>query len=455
MPIFGLTDRTPSFREIARLRKGAPKAQGLKDLDHFRPDFRPSEDAARRLFVERYGEQANDIEVRLAFPQIERVWQSWFMVYNTAGLLGKAGVIAGRESEGRLWVYLRNNKTGELLVKDGQVTPAGQRAGISQAFDPYTPVYSYFSPKHKKDIPVYAKPEGRLSVLVPALKVLNYVTVLTHSIYDVMRIEDQLLSIQEVAERVGMTLPMVPIILRRRWEKVSIAYDDKKRMEDKCLINLDAAPDWAAAQFQLLDTVKPGMLLAAPRPVELLLPGKSPAQPAALLEPEEPAIEPGPETYLDDYGDLDDGESESESWDEPRSEERAAPVAQPEPAPQPAGGRPYAPEVLRAKLLERGRLSAGKVTPKQRGLLAMLIGQAFAGEEQHELMRHAVQMYLYGSASLNDVPDGLVLASINDWIAPVRDTGGEYQLSPIIAREIQAVYRAAIANQGQQNLPGL
>lgn len=258
MSIPGLTDKSKSFREIGRLRKGAPKSQGLHNLRYFRPDFRPGEEVARDLFVQHYGEQPTKINIRLAFDDIDEVWDAFFTVYTTAGMLGKAGGIPGRE--GWWWIYLRDNRTGKIVVKDGYP---------EKRFDPTVPVYSYYSEKKHQDIAVYAKPEGKLKVLIPELKLLNYVTLVTHSWYDIGRISENLAGIKDIAARSGMPLPMVKLVLSRRPEMISCNIDGKKSMREEYVINIDVNTDWAGAQLALLDTIVPGAILPAPQLPEL------------------------------------------------------------------------------------------------------------------------------------------------------------------------------------------
>jgi len=253
MSIPGLTDKSKSFREIGRLRKGAPKSEGFVNLRYFRPDFRPGEEAARDLFIQHYGEQPTKVNIRLAFGDIEEVWDAYFTVYTTAGMLGKAGGVPGRE--GWWWIYLRDNKTGKQVVKD---------AYPEMKFDPTIPVYSYYSQKKKQDIPVYAKPEGKLKFLIPELNLLNYVTLVTHSWYDIGRISENLAGIKDIAARSGMPLPMVKCVLIRRPEMISCNIDGKKSMREEYIINVDVDTDWAGAQLRLLDAIIPGKLLPAP-----------------------------------------------------------------------------------------------------------------------------------------------------------------------------------------------
>ena len=250
MSIPGLTDKSRSFREIGRLRKGAPKSEGLKNLRYFRPDFRPGEEAAAASFAEVYGDQPTAVNIRLAFDNIEEVWDAYFTVYTTAGMLGKAGGIPGRE--GWWWIYLRDNKTGEIKVQDGYP---------ERKFDPTIPVYSYYSQKKQQDIPVFAKPEGKLKVIIPELHLLNYVTLVTHSWYDIGRISENLAGIKDIAALSGMPLPMVKCVLSRRPEMISCNIDGNKSMREEYIINVDVNTDWAGAQLRLMDTIIPGKLL--------------------------------------------------------------------------------------------------------------------------------------------------------------------------------------------------
>jgi hypothetical protein len=300
MPIVGLTTGAPSFKEIGRLRKGAPKSSGkLTDLRYFRPDFRPDEQEAARLFEECYGKSPTLINVRLPFPKVEDVWDANFEVYNTAGMLGRA--------DGKRWFYLRDNKSGKILVKDGFP---------ELPFDPTVPVYSYFSQQKQKDIPVFARPVGKLRIVIPELRRANYVALVTHSWYDCAKISSQLNGISLWASIAGLTLPALPLLLTRRPETVSIAYDGKKRMEEKWLVNIEIRQDWAEAYYRFVDQIMPG----------LNAPALLPALPSGLSEPEW-AEEEQPEGEWDgQVFDQNESEEAETTTDQPPIEQKAQPV---------------------------------------------------------------------------------------------------------------------------------
>lgn len=87
----------------------------------------------------------------------------------------------------------------------------------------------------------------------------------------------------------------------------------------------------------------------------------------------------------------------------------------------------------------------------QRGLCAGLLGQCFSGDfdaRQAKAMRHSVQTYLTGCASLTNAPDPVVLAML-DWLGPVVDESGKYQPSRDAVIEARMVEHAYLLDCGQ------
>ena len=125
-------------------------------------------------------------------------------------------------------------------------------------------------------------------------------------------------------------------------------------------------------------------------------------------------------------------------------------VADSRPSPAQNGqARPYPPEVLRTRLQEIALAHAGKTATKaQRGLVASQIEQVFAGPDA-ELARKAVQWYLFDAESLNDVPDAVILGVLNNWLKPVKDSGGAYTSDATAVQELQMAYQEALIAQGQ------
>lgn len=435
-PIAGLTDRTPSFKELGRLRLGIPKAEAVKgpqEIEYFRPDFRPDAGDAAALFFTEYGAKPTKINVRIPFAQIERCWDAFYMVYNKTGLLGM--------SDGQRWLYLRHNQSGALIVAQGGVVqsptpemPRDENGLPYMPFDKRVPVYSYTSHKGQ-DVAVFAKPEGRLKVLIPELQRAGYVTVVTHSVYNIIKISEQLAAIAEMGKNIGVALPLIPMVLTRRKEQISVSIDGKKSMQEKYLLNLEIDPAWMAAQWKLLDTLLPGKALPAPAPVNM------PMLPAGEL-PTLEETEEGEAPFVEEAAEAAEALKSSQ------------PETQPEPQTQPAqtnGTRPYAPAVLKEKLAARANANyMGKVaTRAQIGLVAALMEQPFAGDDDSAAKRHLVLQHVFGIESTNAIPGAMVLAMLNDWLKAEKDSGGAYIIDPMALREIRLAHDEALKAQGQ------
>jgi hypothetical protein len=447
-PIAGLTDRSPSFKEIGRLRLGIPKSEaamsGPKEIGWFRADFRPDAQDALVEFMKVYGQQPTEIHFRLPFAEINRCWDANYEVYNKFGMLGMA--------DGKRWMYLRHNKTGELLVKDGVPTHAegtkvNEDGEVYLPFDPKVPVYSYTS-KKGEEVKVYARPTGRLRILIPELKRAAYVQIITNSLYNCIHLSEQLAGVAEIAKNAGMSLPQVPLTITRRKELISVTFNGHKQMQEHYLLNIEIDPLWMEAQFNYLATLMPG---TKPAPVPVLSAGIIATK--QEYEPED----------LNEGGngeELRDGEpGELRVVDLETGEVVASNVPDSQPAKTTVEGlangtpRPYSPETLKAKLLARATNYDGKTaTVKQRNLAAILLGEIFAGPDS-ELMRHALQTYLFGVSSLKELHSSLILVLLNDWLKPIADSGGAYHPDAIAVKEAIAAYEEAVKTQGQMALP--
>jgi hypothetical protein len=137
---------------------------------------------------------------------------------------------------------------------------------------------------------------------------------------------------------------------------------------------------------------------------------------------------------------------------EPGSEPQYEPSAE-QPARTNGNSRPYSPETLQARLQEiAGSYTGRSASQKQRGLVASLIEQVFAGPDA-TLARKAVLWFLFDVESLNDLQDEMILGMLNNWLKPTKDSGGAYVADPMAAKELKAVYAEALRAQGQMPLP--
>lgn len=81
------------------------------------------------------------------------------------------------------------------------------------------------------------------------------------------------------------------------------------------------------------------------------------------------------------------------------------------------GARPYNPDTLKAKLLERSKKYEGKpASDRLRKVVASCMGTIFDGDESK---RHIVLQWLTGYQSTKEIPDSLIHAIATDWLETV------------------------------------
>lgn len=459
-PIAGLTDGNPSFHEIGRIRKGGPKQKKTdksggvyevmgKDLDHFRITFRDDIDPATvARFTDRYGDEPTLINVRLAFQNIKTAWDAWYVSYLKGGLLGRAGDFRG-DGINR-WNYLRDYRSNEVLIRDGKLTPLGVERKIGIDFDPEKPVYFYKSRKNSEDVPVYATPEGRLSVVVPELGIMAYLTLITHSLGDIAAISSNLEAIRQKSEDLGIAITQIPLVLTRRRERISMPTDNGRVYGDKWMVHLEVAPEFAEIALQYMDRLASKVFAMSPG-----------------AQPKPPALSSGgnwpddPEN-IDNEGEADQAEMDeitsgpaynmtTSSTDAPLNGSVITdPTAEKEQ--DAAAKRPFNPATTKTRLLAIAENHA-QFTPSeaQKKLLIYGLKLCFIGEDDKAITdkRHIILNYLTGHASSKEVDGKTFKAIVENWLHMTQDSGGDYFIDPLAAREAQAIVNASLVAEGQ------
>jgi hypothetical protein len=253
MSIKGLTDRGQQFPEIGRIKKGSPKQKNErgvevmgKDLKYFRVEFDPSNEDAIKTFHEVYGEQPQAIRILLPFNEIHRMWDAYYEAYTAGRMIARA--------DGERYLFLVNPQTGQTVVANGEP---------QMEFKKEEPVGFYFSQKKEKK-PIFAKPIGRLRVIVPELRRLAYLTLQTTSIYDILNISSQLDAISFITNG---HITGVPLILKRVPRMISCpSSDGQKVRREKWLISIEADPAWVNAKVASMNA------LSYPQDMVALLP---------------------------------------------------------------------------------------------------------------------------------------------------------------------------------------
>jgi len=237
MPIKGMTDQAPSFPQIGVVRKGAPKPKDENrpgaDLKHFRVVFDEQETEAAETFAKVYGETPQEINILIPFDEIDRNWEAWREAYVAGALLHRC--------DGENIAYAIDHTTGEILVQNGLSVKTHQPVAC--------------------DGSAGCKPSGRLRVIVPELRRLAYLMVLTTSIHDIVNISGQLRGIKTMNEA---QLRGIPLVLRRRPKMISTPNPKtgKRARREKWLISIEADPKWVGAKLQQIEAASFPALLA-------------------------------------------------------------------------------------------------------------------------------------------------------------------------------------------------
>ena len=255
MPIKGLTDHKAAFPSIGTIRKGAAKpAQGNKpgaDLTYFRLDTFDKSLATVWHTLYPTEERARSIRVALPFKTIEENFESWMEDWVAGGLVHRC--------DGEKVVL--EFKNGEYLSY-----PEGQGPSC----------------------PGGCKEVGRLGVILPELRRMATLTVLTSSKHDIKNLNACLLSYYNMREN----LRGIPFVLRRVEKEISTpsGKDGKRARRKKWLLQIEAEPSWVSAQLAYQE------YLAVPRLPDVLDNGKPPALPEPDSDWDQETFDAGEDT---------------------------------------------------------------------------------------------------------------------------------------------------------------
>lgn len=210
--------REASFPNIGRLRKGGEKEVKTitkngqtkeietygKDLTYFR--FDTDDERAAKMFHAVYGEQPATINVYLPHQTAEQNFTCWQEAYVAGGLTHRC-----------------DGETCVIWLDNGKYRT-----------DP-------------KPCPGGCKEVGRLMVIIPELQRFAYVTAETHSIHDIIRLQENL----QAVEFLRGDLRGIPFILKRTPVEISTPTPDGKRARrEKWLLSIEVDPAWAALQLE-------------------------------------------------------------------------------------------------------------------------------------------------------------------------------------------------------------
>ena len=240
MPIKHLqSNRAAAFPCIGKLRKGGEKQTNQKgkevmgrDLDHFR--FVTDDPDAAKAFAAYYGNEPRSVNVFLPYATADENFQAWMEEYRAGGLV--------RRCDGETCVFQRDAQGRAITAP----TPCARQCACKQV--------------------------GRLAVIVPELQRMAYVTVETHSVYDIVQITENL----HAAQALRGDLRGIPFILSRREREISTPTGDGGRARrKKWLLFIEPDPQWVSRQLESMRIaampVIGGELPSLPSPAPRLL----------------------------------------------------------------------------------------------------------------------------------------------------------------------------------------
>lgn len=285
MPIKHLqADRPATFPCIGKLRKGGAKQTNAKgkevmgrDLDHFR--FVTDDPDAANAFAAYYGGEPKSVKCFLPYATADENFQAWLEEYRAGGLVHRC--------DGETCVFHRDAQGRAITVP----TPCNKQCGCKQV--------------------------GRLAIIIPQLVRLAYVTVETHSVYDIIQLTENL----HAAQALRGDLRGIPFVLSRREREISTPTDTGGRARrKKWLLFIEPDPEWVSRQLE-------SMRIAA-LPVIGDLPALTPPAPRMLVDRGTGEIIDG--SWNEDDDD-DEAEPEAPAFDNPFDDPPPAPAAPPPP----------------------------------------------------------------------------------------------------------------------------
>lgn len=219
MPIKGFEreDLDPRFNSLGKLKKGAPKTEGLHDLEWFR--FCPKDNNASLLktFEGAYGPEPTRLEIYLPRPTMEENFTYWRELYGQNELCKV-------RCNGSDWVdWIEGN---------------AHRHGLKPCDKPYKDTAN-----RCPDCPL--KPVGRLEIILPEMWNAGYIgliTIETHSWNDIATIAGKLVQWEPLQGR--------PFTLWREDTRIGVPIKGKRARVEKSLIKIELTDERLKLLFE-------------------------------------------------------------------------------------------------------------------------------------------------------------------------------------------------------------
>jgi len=419
MPILGLTNVPKAFLRLGHIRKGQrdPQTGYPVDLDYFRVTFN-NQPECEEVFREAYGDKPTSINIRLAFPNVDEVWDANYEAYSKGGMIAKA---ASSPSQGLYWIFYRRHDDGVVLVRNGIGVGEEGNLFASKPIDLETPIYSYKSNKNEK-VDVFLEPVGRLNVVVPEIAhiMVGYLEFRPGSPKDIANISRELAAIDYFSKQAGKDITGLPMKLTRLPEEITKNIGGKLSRGESWMVHIEVGGEWGGRALEVIDRLA------------------LPASTSDAIEGEVRDIEEEPEFDAPpDYQDEVDKEFPIE-----------------EPVEKTGNGRPYPPDTFREnfnKMIVTMEANFAKkkaeivVDDVMRKILASTIDGIFNGEKT---MRYTFTRWLCGHASTKK----LTPVQVRCLMTVMGVTAFGDPPSAVSMTEIRQAHTFALKTEGQQEL---
>jgi hypothetical protein len=247
------------FLKLGQIRKGEKVTverdgktyEKPVDLDYFRVTFFDDAKKADEQFVRMYGAKPQEINVRLAFPEVSEVWDANYEAYLKGGMYAKA---ASTPERGAYWIFYRDFISGEVFIRGGLPTCPDGAEVLAKPLDLSAPLFSYRNNKGEMT-PVFFDQVGRLNVVVPEIAevAVGYLEFRATSPRDIRNISAELAAYDMQARQVGKNITGIPFILRRREEEITKNINGKLSRGKSWVVHLDLGGEWASKALTIIE----------------------------------------------------------------------------------------------------------------------------------------------------------------------------------------------------------
>ena len=422
-PIAGLTNVPKAFLRLGHIRKGErdPKTGFPKDLDYFRVTFN-NQPECEEAFREAYGDKPTSINIRLAFPNVEEVWDANYEAYSKGGMLAKA---ASSPSQGLYWIFYRRHDDGVVLVRNGVGVGEEGNAFAAIPIDLEKPIYSYKS-KNGEKVDVFLEPVGRLNVVVPEIAhiMVGYLEFRPGSPKDISNISRELAAIDYFSKQAGKDITGLPMKLTRQPEEITKNIGGKLSRGESWMVHIEVGGEWGGRALEVIDR------LALPASTSDAIEGE-----VQDIEEDEPEMPPEVQQAIDEL---------DKDFPPP------APVKK-EKVEKTGNGRPYPPDTFRenfAKMIPTMEANYAKKNAEivaddtMRKVLASTIDGIFGGDKT---MRYTFTRWLCGHGSTKKLTPVQVRCLMT--VMGVANFGDPP--SAVSMQEIREAHSAALVSEGQ------